>query len=485
MKGDFSRNIFQPARHYSTVLMQQGRVLLDADWNEQASIFAYYLRSLARDLIGPYGGPETNCGFRIIVKAPDPDIPTGYPAEAFDHNFAISRGHYYVGGILCENDFLGIYAQGNPQIPAAHQPDYFPEELENGTYIIYLDVWERHATALDDQLIREVALGPQGPDTSTRARVVWQVRALKLDGTKHNNLEFNNLVCANTLPQGATAIHPGWEALLKEWQPANRGLLRAKAEEADDPMNTNPCLISPEARYRGAENQLYRVEIHQASTASTPATFKWSRENGSVVFPIRSANGRKLTLEHLGRDARLSVEVGDWVEIEDYYLDRKDIVHAAPLLQIEEVSYEDLTVTLSGDAGANLVHPVLRLWNQEQGDSRIGGLDLRDGAAVIKEAPLGSSENWLNLEDGIRIQFVRPSGVTSVGYRPGDYWLIPARTATGDVEWPGPVGNPAPVPPPGVEHHYAPLARIKVEATEISMVADLRRTFPWLGTCLP
>ncbi len=62
MKGDFSRNSFRRARHYSRVLMQQGRVLLDSDWNEQGSIFAYYLKSLARDLIGPYGGPTTNCG---------------------------------------------------------------------------------------------------------------------------------------------------------------------------------------------------------------------------------------------------------------------------------------------------------------------------------------------------------------------------------------------------------------------------------------
>ena len=35
MKGDFSRETFDRARHYSAVLLQQGRVQLDADWNEQ------------------------------------------------------------------------------------------------------------------------------------------------------------------------------------------------------------------------------------------------------------------------------------------------------------------------------------------------------------------------------------------------------------------------------------------------------------------
>ena len=38
MKGDFSRRTFDPQKHFSRVLMQQGRVQLDADWNEQAAI---------------------------------------------------------------------------------------------------------------------------------------------------------------------------------------------------------------------------------------------------------------------------------------------------------------------------------------------------------------------------------------------------------------------------------------------------------------
>jgi hypothetical protein len=54
MKGDFSRDSFDPIRHFSRVLMQQGRVQLDADWNEQQSIVLHFLRTLARDLIGPH-----------------------------------------------------------------------------------------------------------------------------------------------------------------------------------------------------------------------------------------------------------------------------------------------------------------------------------------------------------------------------------------------------------------------------------------------
>jgi len=63
-------------------------------------------------------------------------------------------------------------------------------------------------------------------------------------------------------------------------------------------------------------------------------------------------------------------------------------------------------------------------------------------------------------------------------YRTGDYWLIPARTATGDVEWPGPVGKPEAVPPHGIEHHYAPLAIIYVDnAGKVECKLDLRCKF--------
>jgi hypothetical protein len=38
MKNDLTRSTFRRERHYSSVRMQQGRVQLDADWNEQLDI---------------------------------------------------------------------------------------------------------------------------------------------------------------------------------------------------------------------------------------------------------------------------------------------------------------------------------------------------------------------------------------------------------------------------------------------------------------
>ena len=64
----------------------------------------------------------------------------------------------------------------------------------------------------------------------------------------------------------------------------NRGVLRARVQPAV--VTTDPCTISPTSNYQGAENQLYRVEIQKGGAIKDGPSFKWSRENASVVFPV-------------------------------------------------------------------------------------------------------------------------------------------------------------------------------------------------------
>ena len=125
MKGDFSRWTYDTTKHYSGVLMQQGRVIIDADWNESVAIFSESIRKLAFDLFGPYGGPSAHCGFRIsAVNDPQNKTP----------DLAIGMGRYYVGGIPCVCDTICSYLE---------QPDLRPSPLTEGSHLIYLDAWER------------------------------------------------------------------------------------------------------------------------------------------------------------------------------------------------------------------------------------------------------------------------------------------------------------------------------------------------------
>src|ERR1700741_955864 len=65
MPGDYSRRLFRRGKHYSGVLMQQGRVQLDADFNEQLDIGLYRTETEAIDVIGRCGGPRHNGGVLI------------------------------------------------------------------------------------------------------------------------------------------------------------------------------------------------------------------------------------------------------------------------------------------------------------------------------------------------------------------------------------------------------------------------------------
>src|SRR5215210_699583 len=118
MNGDFSRDTFDPAKHFLRVFMQQGRVLLDADWNEQSAILLHYVQTLAADLIGPYGGPALDCGFAILT--PNDLASPSVKLKNLPGNFFIGAGRYYVDGILCENDQQPLYA-GTQELSA--QPD--------------------------------------------------------------------------------------------------------------------------------------------------------------------------------------------------------------------------------------------------------------------------------------------------------------------------------------------------------------------------
>lgn len=444
-RGDFTRDSFSPMKAFTRVLMQQGRVQVDADWNEQISILLHYMRNMACDIGGPHWGPKEGAGFEIgEIRADE---------EGYD--FMIGKGHYYVKGILCElGQEIGYKCQ--PDYPwSSKLPTCTYEKEQN--YLVYLDVWERHVSYVEDDEIREVALG--GPDTASRAKIICQVKLIENNAKKDLAKECNYSDFIEVL-ESQNVIFPG------------TGKLQAKV--MDKPKNDKkPCLVAPESRYRGAENQLYRVEIHKPGNSSE-ATFKWSRENGSVIYPILAKEFENnitltLALEHLGRDERVCLKPDDWVEIvdDDYTLQNR----VENLLRVKSINHENQQVTLEWqedqfnstvDISANK-SPYLRRWDQHAGSKE--GVALTDG--------------WLLLENGVQILF---SESNCTVYQTGDYWLIPARTATGDIEWPRyKTGEPKEMLPHGVIHHYAPLAIFTIDANgNIQDMADLRRKLIWI-----
>lgn len=478
MKGDFSRDSFDPLRHYSRVLQQQGRVELDADGNEREAIQLHQLRSLAKDLIGPQGGPLAG-GFEIVPA----DDGTG---KALPQNFVIKKGHYYVDGWLCENDADVYYALDEARTSQPWLPK--PVQLQKGkTYLAYLDVWERHLCAAEvdggldrssPSTLREVALG--GPDTTTRAQVVWQVKVDLGDGAPA--LPKDNA----SRDEWAKWMKTNWPAWRTLWQPSARGRLKAKAADTTAADASSPCVVAPQSRYRGLENQLYRIEIHRhgAEGDKTPPTFVWSRENGSVVFAVEQISDRSVTLADVWRDARFGLAVGDVVELSD----DDTALSGAPGSLVRVTGVDLDTLTISFEAGSLISpvdptrHAVLRRWDHgHRKTAAAPGKAANEARPMIADLALTLTEGgWLTIEDGISVFF--ESGQQQ--YRTGDYWLVPARTALGDVLWPRSADakrEPLAQEPHGVEHHYAPLAIVAVDAAgAVKVTVELAARFKTL-----
>jgi photosystem II stability/assembly factor-like uncharacterized protein len=363
----------------------------------------------------------------------------GSPSPAVDSlpgvSLSLGPGRFYVKGVLCEAEARASFY---------NQPDRaVTDRLDPGQHLVYVDVWQRHISHLEDPGIREVALG--GPDTTTRGKTVWQLRTLPL---------------LDASPPGWTCLSdiPGWDELTAH--PASRLRARAEPEQAAASL----CELGTAGGFRRVENQLYRVEVHDGGASRT---FKWSRENGSVAFAIadivESGGQTTVTVASRGLDDNLDLVLNGWVEVID---DDAALENGVGLLrQFVAAGNDPLEIVLAGIVGPTgsrpSRHPLIRRWDHRPSGTA-SALPIVEGA-------------WIPLEDGVEVWF-EPGGT----YRPGDYWLIPARTVTADVEWPRDEhGAPIARPPAGVVHGYCRVAIVEVGADgAIEILSDCRNLFP-------
>ena len=406
MKGDFTKFRFDPTKRFTRVLKQQGRVDLDSDWNEYNDIRNYFERTTRIDTLGHYGAPvdSADAGFAVGFNGAD---------------LTFTAGRLYVEGIVCEL-FQNTTYLTQPFLP--NPPALNPNP--GNTDAVYLDVWERHITALEDQSILEVALG--GPDTTTRVRTIFQIRVAGNVG---------GITC-NQMPPA----------------PVSGGLMTPSVQPAPPP--DDPCQLAPSGGYRGLENRLYRVEIHDPGNLGA-ATFKWSRDDGSVVFAVTefpTGEPKKIRVARLGRDQVLALRFNDWVEV----LGEESELSGTPgtMAQITNIDPTNLELTLSADvsAHANEHNPKVRRWDQPS-------------------APITVTAGPIPLEDGIQVSF---AGANFLSF---DYWTFAARTLLPSQldgqprAWP-PLQPPN--APAGIVHYYVPLALVTWQAGGNPQIHDCR-----------
>lgn len=455
MSGDYSKYTFDPIKDFSAVMMQQGRVQLDSDWNEFVEILLRRVRAETIDTIGRAVVPkETIDGFKIALDGT---------------TLTIGAGRMYVDGLLAENhgdlphEFDPVLEElssdeaidfdQQPYLP--HFSSITPPPTSGGPHLVYLDVWRREVGHLIDPDLVEKAVGV---DTTTRQQTVWQVKVLPNVGS--------GATCASD-----DADLNGWEALIE----SSAGRLTT---DVLPPGDEGPCLLPPESGYQGLENQLYRVEIHDGG-AIGDATFKFSRDNASVATSVVAMPALdKLVVDSTGKDDYLRFNPGDWVEIKDDWLE----LEGEPGLmgRVKTVDDDTRTITLHDDLTAGVFptgaddlldpdrHTRLIRWDHqgkvfEDDETEYFDLDAATSDGVI---PVPSTGTTLVLEKGVTVAFEL---ATSGGeFHVGDYWVFAARTVDGSVE------KLDEAPPLGIHHHYAKLALVTFPST----IQDCRVFWP-------
>ena len=141
-----------------------------------------------------------------------------------------------------------------------------------------------------------------------------------------------------------------------------------------------------------------------------------------------------------GRDAATSVGARSWIEL---ITDAQAAGEGrGVVVQVESVAGREVVVTAeTWPWAADDQVPALllaRRWD-----------DRRGLVAAAVEVPADETAGWLALEGGLEVRFEPgPDGGTE--FAPGDYWLIPGRSAGPVIDWPTDDGRPRSQPPVGV-----------------------------------
>lgn len=440
MTTDISRKTFDPRRNTVWTTAMQGRVTTDAPQNEDRRIRDRRFRSQTVDLIGRCGYPAA--------------LPTSFEIGVSGGALTVGAGRYYVDGHQVQNFGAGprsfdpvlsetVRLNAIPIADQPYLPGAPPLAPADGLHLVYLDVWQRDVTFLEDDTIIDPAIPV---DTFARRQTVWQARVF------------------GPAPAGTTcatedADIPGWPAVIAP--------SAARLSTRPNPASAvaDPCLLPPGAEYRGIDNRTYSYVVHDIAPDGTPLV-KFSRTHGVVATAILSLPlADTLEVTEVAKDDFLRFNAGDWVEITD----EARLLSGTPgtMARVLVVDDPSNTITLEDPLPAGAVrldgagpdldqqfHPVIRRWDQsgqirdEAGDLVVD-LDL-PGAGGLIPAPTGGL--FVALEDGVEAALtLSPAGGAP---RIGDAWTFAARYADGSVE------ELSVAPPEDFQHHYCRLALV-------------------------
>jgi hypothetical protein len=288
MGSDKARVSYNPSRQYRSVVMQQGRVTLEADWNEAQQITSEQTRLEALDFVGPTGTPDNGYAISLINSS-------------FD--FQIGPGIMYVGGMRASLPTGLNYSQQpqNDWMDAANDPAWVPvpNAAPTGNEYVYLFLREQEISAIEDADLRDVALG--GPDTAQRTRLVQHVVRLATTG--------------NNCPTAFAAAQTTWAGEGFTLNPDSSVSSFAQLQVSFVPPSTpaTPCDPTAKSGYLGADNQLIRVQV--SDSKASPQCLLWGYNDASFLYGVTVTSATSVTLQSAPIDAEHIPQSGQVVEI--------------------------------------------------------------------------------------------------------------------------------------------------------------------------
>ncbi|HUO54852.1 MAG TPA: DUF6519 domain-containing protein, partial [Rhodoblastus sp.] len=466
MARDRSRRRETPHFGYTGVIAQQGRVVLDRDFNAQQAFSDIRDALDALTTVGRSGSPDN--GFRISVPAlaSPPSSPPGASREV-----DIAAGLMYLGGRAVVLPAPCAYA---------NQPDWpAPPPVANTAYeIVYLDVTELEIGAVEDPDLLEVALG--GPDTTGRAKLLRRIRRR---------------------PVAEADCDAAWQEVLADWSAQGLNfdpLTMALTPRAglqigflSSGSTGDPCDPVATGGYLGADNQLVRVRV---VNSGAPPKLLWGYDNASFLYRVASVSTDKTLLKLTSDppDAFHFPQAGQIVEIlaSAAFLgkepDQTDPSGASQIIQAaaEATGFiaplaQAYGPAINGDSNNYLTLPA-GAWPSDFADH---GLPLY--VRVWQAAPdLPAGGGTVLLADGVTATISLPPG----GVPPdGAFWEIALRPGTPQGCYPETLLT-APQPADGPRRWACPLALIDWTGAsgDAILVEDCRPLFaPATGRLAP
>jgi hypothetical protein len=466
---DISRYLFQPQKRYSGVRMQQGRVILDSDWNESELIDDEELRCTRLEILCSKG--TSNAGFLVgDVIGATKSVPTEPGANVLPsketYDFTLESGSFYLGGLrfevtpgieerfLVQTDWLQMDStlDALPERPTVAELTNADGSFSERHDLVYLRGWEQCVTAVEDSELRERALG--GPDTSVRIRRMRRVEVLASVPTCCEEA----FAALKTELVGDDTAH-----VFDDTDCGLRSGARLTVTFGAEGITEDPCKPQVTAGFLGAENQAIRVQLTAADR------FIWGYDNASPFYRVQvesdGVENVKIKFLNLPPDQASQPLKGQAVEILSWSAilpNQEKISRMQGHLATVSTSYdpEDGTLTIATpipqewldwmdgrpeyqserDPVGRKKYFYLRLWTGGSGDAAAPDHEFTPGNAKTLQ---GSGLQVTFSEHGLR----------------GDYWIIAARPNTPDIVVPWELMKAA--PPAGPHFFFAPLALIR------------------------